>query len=134
MIQSAEEFKRLRESDSPEEYKRASHENAPIPVWMNVLMKYPHLAFWVAHNKTIPLAVLYKLAEHPEERVREMVARKRKIDAHLFDILKDDPSEGVRHALICNTKLSHEQKNRVNTTDSDWLKEMLKARTDIDTR
>lgn len=86
-----------------------------------MLTKFPDLAYWVAHNKKIPIEILYKLALDQDMKVREMVARKRKVDKKLLDILKNDKSESVRYALLCNTKLSIESKNEVNTSDSEWL-------------
>lgn len=125
MIKSAEEFKKLRESESEEEYFRAANDASSVEVWMKILLKFPDLAFWVAHNKTIPLEILYILAEHEDEDIREIVARKRKIDLRIFEILRNDLSQSVRYALLCNTKLANNLKCLVNTEDSDWLKEKL---------
>lgn len=122
MINSAEEFKRLRESEVQEEYYRATTDEASIEVWSDVLKKYPDLAFWVAQNKTIPLEVLYTLADNENVDVRCMVARKRKIDNIIFDKLKADINESVRHALMCNTKIPIEKKQQIKTSDSEWLR------------
>lgn len=70
MIDSAEEFKRLRESEIHEEYHRAATDEASIEVWSEVLKKYPDLAFWVAQNKTIPLEILYTLTDNEYVDVR----------------------------------------------------------------
>ena len=128
MIKSAEEFKRLRESEIQEEYHRAATEKASIEVWNEVLNKYPDLAFWVAQNKTIPLEVLSTLAGNENVDVRCMVARKRKIDDITFEKLKGDIDESVRHALVCNTKLSIEKKQQIKTSDSEWLEKELKEK------
>ena len=93
--------------------------------WKEVLTKYPDLAFWVAQNKTIPLEILYTLSDNENVDVRCMVARKRKIDDIIFNILKEDSNESVRHALICNTKLSIEKKRQIKTSDSEWLEKEL---------
>jgi hypothetical protein len=76
MIRSAEEFRRLRESDNPDEYWRAAHEEAPLDVWLEVIRRWPDMRFWVAHNKTVPLSVLEVLVNDPDEKVRDMVLRK----------------------------------------------------------
>lgn len=128
MINSADEFKRLRESEIQEEYHRAATDEASIKVWNEVLKKYPDLAFWVVQNKTIPLEILYTLTDNENVDVRCMVARKRKIDDIIFDKLKADIDESVRHALICNTKLSIEKKQQINTSDSEWLEKELKEK------
>ena len=128
MINSAEEFKRLRESEIQNEYYRAATDKASIDVWNEVLTKYPDLAFWVAQNKTIPIEVLYTLTDNDNVDVRCMVARKRKIDDTIFEKLKEDIDESVRHALICNTKLSIEKKQQIKTSDSEWLEKELKEK------
>jgi len=58
MIESAEQFKSLRESDDLNEQHRASHEEAPIEVWLDVISKFPDLKEWVVHNKKIQLEIL----------------------------------------------------------------------------
>lgn len=40
-------------------------------------------------------------------------------------MLKNDPDEDVRYALICNTKLALEKKKEINVSDSEWLKSEL---------
>jgi len=77
MIESAAEFVRLRSSDSPEEYHRAAHDSAPEEVWFDVIENHPDMRFWVAQNKTVPLAVLEVLRNDPDERVQWMVRSKR---------------------------------------------------------
>lgn len=106
MIESAEEFKRLRESDIPEEYLRAAHEQASVDVWLDVLNKYPELAFWVAQNKTVPLEILFPLSTHQDARVRDMVARKRTIPESLMLELAKDADFSVRHTLANNGKVT----------------------------
>lgn len=128
MIHSADEFKRLRESEIQDEYHRAATDKASIEVWNEVLKKHPDLAFWVAENKTIPLEILYTLADNENADVRCMVARKRKLDDIIFEKLKEDIDESVRHALICNTKVSIEKKQRIKTSDSEWLEKELKEK------
>jgi hypothetical protein len=128
MINSAEEFKRLRESEIQDEYHRAATDEASIKIWKEVLAKYPDLAFWVVQNKTIPFEILYTLADNEDVDVRCMVARKRKIDDIIFNKLKEDIDETVRHALICNTKLSIEKKQQIKTSDSEWLEKELKEK------
>lgn len=76
MIETPEEFRRLRESENPEEYRRASHDVAPVEVWLEVIRRWPDMRFWVAQNKTVPVSVLEVLADDPDETVRDMVLRK----------------------------------------------------------
>jgi Leucine rich repeat variant len=46
-------------------------------VWYEVIDRFPDMRFWVAHNKTIPLEILERLRTDPDDKVQEMVRRKR---------------------------------------------------------
>jgi hypothetical protein len=108
VITTAEEFVRLRESDQPDEYQRAAHEEAPAEVWQDVISRYPHMRRWVAHNKTVPIEVLEILAKDSDPAVRSTVAMKRKLTAALQWLLAADPDEGVRERLANNAKATRE--------------------------
>jgi hypothetical protein len=58
----------------------------------------------VAHNKTVPLEILQVPARDPDEPVRAAVARKRKLDRVLFELLSNDPEETVRQRIAYNAK------------------------------
>jgi hypothetical protein len=77
VIESAEEFMRLRTSDDPSEYARAAHDEATVETWREVVERFPEMRFWVAQNKTVPLVILEELRSDPDERVRSMVRAKR---------------------------------------------------------
>ena len=104
MIESAEEFVRLRSSEVMDEYWRAAHEEAPIEIWMQVVERFPEYRFWVAQNKTVPLQVLEHLAHDPDTRVRSMVASKRKLSPDLQRLLSKDADASVRKRLAYNAK------------------------------
>jgi hypothetical protein len=104
MIESAEEFVRLRVSEQPEEYGRAAREEAPVSVWLDVIARYPDMREWVAQNKTVPTDVLSVLARDPDPRVRTMIAMKRKLPVELQQLLANDPDEGIRIRLAYNAK------------------------------
>ena len=128
MIQSAEEFIKLRESDVKEEQHRASNDEATLNVWMDVINKYPTFKTWVIHNKTVPLEILELLSHDPEPDVRSAVAGKRKISESIFNLLSTDPDELVRYALMCNTKITSEKLKTIQVDDSEWLVEKLEER------
>ena len=130
MIISAQEFKKLRLSDDHNEQLRASTDSASIDVWSEVIALYPDLKEWVAHNKTIQIEILEILATDNDPRVRCVVARKRKINDKIFDLLKNDVDESVRHALICNTKLNLDKKRDIEVNDSEWLRRELQSKLD----
>lgn len=77
VIDSAEEFVRLRTSDDPAEYDRAARDEASEGTWREVIERFPDMRFWVAQNKTVPLSVLEVLRHDPDENVRHMVTSKR---------------------------------------------------------
>jgi hypothetical protein len=104
MISSAQEFLDLRYSEDPELYHRAAHETAPEEVWTELIEQHPQSRFWVAQNKTVPLAVLRRLASDDDSRVRGMVAMKRKLDEATFRQLASDPDSGVRMSIAQNAK------------------------------
>jgi hypothetical protein len=93
MIISAEEFVRLRTSDLPEDQDKASHDFADFSVWIDVIKDHPELKIWVIHNKTIPIEILHLLSKDEDSNVRSAVARKRKIDDAIFNLLATDPDE-----------------------------------------
>lgn len=66
VLESAEEFIRLRYSEDPDDYYRAAHEQASTEVWLDVIQGYPDARFWVAQNKTVPADVLSVLARDPD--------------------------------------------------------------------
>ena len=104
MIDSAEEFVRLRSSEVMEEYNRAAQDEASIEVWLDVIERFPEYKAWVAHNKTIPLEILGILSDDPDANVRHAVAEKRKLSHPLFTKLANDSDESVRQRITYNAK------------------------------
>jgi hypothetical protein len=76
VIESAEEFVRLRNSEDPEEYGRAAHEAASEDTWHDVIARFPDMRFRVAQNKTVPLNIREELRNDADEQVRSMVRAK----------------------------------------------------------
>ncbi|MFG0216855.1 hypothetical protein ACFU8X_27755 [Brevibacillus porteri] len=107
MITSAEEFVRLRTSKDPDEYLRAAWEEA---------------SFWVAHNKTVPIEILKLLANHPEERVRSMVASKNKLPEDLQIKLASDPDFSVRQRIAYNKKVTFKALQTLSQDKDDELR------------
>nr|BFF03464.1 hypothetical protein GCM10020241_51390 [Streptoalloteichus tenebrarius] len=108
MIQSPEEFVRLRTSSSPDEYRRASQEHAPLEVWLEVVRNYPEMREWVARNKTVPLEILASLASDPDPRVRHAVAMKRGLSSEILNKLSNDEDASVRLQVALHPKAPKE--------------------------
>lgn len=104
MIYSAEEFIRLRQSEDPDEHRRASSDEASLGVWQSVVERFPEMRSWVAHNKTVPLEILERLAVDVDAGVRATVASKRKLSSALQALLRMDADASVRERLACNAK------------------------------
>lgn len=129
MILSPEEFIKLRKSSDAEKYDLAAKEEAPLEVWKELIKKHPEMKKWVIHNKTIPLEILDLLSKDKNPEIRADVARKRKIlETPIFERLTQDEDEGVRFALLSNTKLTLESLKMINSSSSDWFKEAYKKR------
>jgi hypothetical protein len=127
-IESAEEFRRLRLSEDPEEYGRAAHEEAPIGVRREVCDKWPELRVWVAHNKTVPIDILRALSTDKDPEVRYMVARKRKLPVDIQMRMGKDPDAGVRGALAYNAKLHNTVKAVLSDDEEQFVREAAASR------
>ncbi|MBD3922932.1 HEAT repeat domain-containing protein [Paenibacillus sp. PR3] len=128
MITSADEFYHLRTSEKQEEYLRAAWDEATIEVWHEVLAKYPDMSFWVAHNKTVPLEVLRALCDHPEWRVRSIIASKNKISEDIQMILVKDNESLVRSSLARNKKATLKILQMLINDEDEEIREIVKKR------
>lgn len=128
MILSAEEFARLRSSEDEADYGRASSEEAPIEVWFSVVERFPDLREWVAHNKTVPLAVLARLANDPSAKVRATVAGKRKLTRELQEHLAKDADPSVRHRLAWNAKCPLDVLHLLASDTESFVREAAEGR------
>ncbi|MCF1750471.1 hypothetical protein [Mariniradius sediminis] len=130
MINSADEFVQLRQSEDINEQRRASNDSADIGVWHEIIQRFPDFKLWVVHNKTIPIEILTLLAKDKDPKIRIEVARKRKISDEIFSFLSEDEDENIRYSLMCNSKLSLDKKQTIKVDDSTWLtaklEEMIK--------
>ena len=118
MIESAQEFIRLRTSEHPDDYLRAAHDEAPDTVWRELVADHPEMRQWVAHNKTVPVTILELLHTDSSADVRCTVARKRSLPERLQQALATDFDASVRHALACNAKVTHAVLQKL-ATDSE---------------
>ena len=120
MIASPEEFVSLRESESPSDQTRASHDEASLEVWLGVIAAYPEMRQWVAHNKTVPVTVLQTLASDPDPAVRWVVAGKRKLDPAVLRMLADDEDDSVR-ARVARHRRTEAEVLGALSHDESWV-------------
>jgi len=105
MIDSADEFRRLRTSEDHQEQRRAALEPTTEEIWIEVIERFPEMREWVAINKTVPVSILRVLATDADARVRSTVATKRKLNRELFELLARDPDDSVRDRVAWNPKV-----------------------------
>lgn len=104
VIESADEFVRLRTSNNPAEYHRAAHEESAEHTWIDVIERYPDMRSWVAHNKTVPLSILEILRHDADEQVRRTVTDKRSWErAH--------PDDTTRPHGLMNTRTAKRRRD-----------------------
>lgn len=127
MIETAEEFVRLRTSRVMAEYHRAAHEPADPAVWLEVIARFPDMKSWVVHNKTIPIEILRLLADDEDPSVRRDVLRKNKvlgrnkIDRALVEKFARDPDEEVRADVAKNPHTPRDIIERLAEDPSSWV-------------
>ena len=92
----ADDWVRLRRSESAEEQERAAWMEMPDEAWDAVLTRHPDMAEWVAHAKRSPQNVVARLACHPDWRVRANVAAQRRLEPAIRAELAEDADEIVR--------------------------------------
>lgn len=129
MIETAEEFVRLRASQDPGEHQRAANEEASIEVWRAVIAGWPEMREWVALNKTVPIEILEVLARDGDPKVRMTVAMKRKLTPALFELLAADPDAGVRTRIAYNENAPSEVLEGLTRDPSSVVSDAAKRRT-----
>lgn len=102
MINSAEEFVRLRSSEDPNEYRRSVTDIASEEVWFDVISRFPEMREWVALNKTLPESILWNLVRDRSPEVRFMVANRRQLTQDMLAELAKDSDETVRSRVCWN--------------------------------
>ena len=108
MIESVDEFIKLRLSESKEEYDRSTSEDASLETWHELISNHPEMREWVAQNKTVPVEILELLCSDQNVQVRCVVATKRKLSKELQLKLAQDSDESVRNRLVYNAKACKE--------------------------
>lgn len=127
-INSADEFLRLRFSDDPADYRRAADEEAPLPVWREIVAGHPEARFWVAQNKTVPLEILEILAVDPDARVRHAVAMKRKLTPGMLARLASDGDESIRMRVAMHRNTATETLESLRNDPWDRVREIVDER------
>jgi len=122
LIETADEFARLRTSGDAREQWHAGTDQAPLEVWREVVARFPDLKIWVVRNKTVPIEMLQALAGDPDRQVRRDVAAKRKLTTALFELLAGDVDEVVRRQVAINRKVPAHVRARLELDPSEFVR------------
>lgn len=102
MINSSDEYMKLRSSYNHADCERSVCDTAEISTWIEIINNYRDSKGWVVQNKTIPIEILRILAADSDAQVRAVVASKRKCDDELLRQLSSDPEPEVRLRVAYN--------------------------------
>jgi len=106
IIDNAEAFERL-VAELPVDVARIkSVAAARQQVWWDVLERYPHLAVWVAGNRSASVEVLAHLAVHGDMQTRLAVASAAGLSEEAMLQLAHDHDDLVRMRVACNPQTS----------------------------
>ncbi|MCB9855550.1 MAG: hypothetical protein H6818_07655 [Phycisphaerales bacterium] len=121
MITSVQQFIELNDSDSPELRRLGRTLGATDEVWNELLRN--HLEYWeaVVLNKSIPIAILDRLAECGNDKVRDLVAMKRKLSLYAMRLLATDADPGVRLTLVRNPKIDIEVLREMLSDEDEYI-------------
>ena len=104
MIESISQFLKMLTSDDEKSQLALRSEEASEIVWWQILESHPEHVRTVSLNKTLPHAILSRLAIHPCANVRADIANRRSLPHELFLMLASDKDESVRARVAWNKK------------------------------
>lgn len=121
-IESAEEFVRLRLSEDPAEYSRSSYDWAEDAVWHDVLDRFPDMARWFVHNKSVPLAILDRLIDAGDPETLRWTMNKRKLSREQFERLARYPDGHIRQSIAGNAKIPQDLLETLQKDPNHWVR------------
>ena len=113
---------RLRNSEEPEEYNRSAYDWAEDAVWHEVLDRFPEMARWVVHNKSVPHTILDRLIETGDRETRRWITSKRKLTPAQMKRLAQDPDWSVREGIADHPKILEELLLRLLRDSDHWVR------------
>lgn len=120
MINSAQEFIFLCNSQQPSDITRSLREDASLEVWRDLVINFRTYEIDVAQNEKIPDEIISILIDQGNEVVRAILAEKRRLPVNFYYLLFKDPSSLVRKKIAANRKTPiHIVKNLVHDIDDD---------------
>ncbi|MFI1925307.1 MULTISPECIES: hypothetical protein [unclassified Streptomyces] len=102
MIESAEEFVRLRSSGDSADLLRTKREDAPLDVWLDLVNHHPDMRFWVTFNRHVPSDVLRLLVRDDDWRVRANIASRKGVPEDILETLSHDDHDAVVSSAAAN--------------------------------
>jgi hypothetical protein len=128
MINSAEDFVRLRTSNNMDEYLQAAWDEAPLEVWIEVIEKYPDMREWVAHNKSIAIKIMEILSDDEDDREKFTIASKNRLPEFLQLKLAKDPDSSVRNRIAFNKKATLKSLEVLLNDEDEEIRVQVKKR------
>ncbi|WP_149030664.1 hypothetical protein [Kitasatospora sp. MBT66] len=132
MIESADEFVRLRLGGDGADYQRIKRDEAPLEVWLEIARDYPDMRFWVAFNRTVPAEVLRLLGQDDDWRVRARIASRRDAPRDVLEILSSDTHDAVASSVAGNPETPDDALARL--TGHHWGQVRDKAAQQLEVR
>jgi hypothetical protein len=114
MIESAEEFVRLRMSGDSADFRRIKQEDAPLDVWLDLVRDHPDMRFWVTFNRHVPPEVLRLLVDDDDWRVRANIASRKGVPQDILDTLSRDDHDAVLSSTASNPGTSTDALTRLS--------------------
>ena len=121
-IGTPDEFVRLRLSEDPDEYMRAAYSWAEDATWHEVLDRYPEMAVWVVHNKSVPHSILDRIIEGGYSEAKDLVTSKRKLTPAQIETLVHDPSYRIRAGIARHPKISESLLVLLQKDPNHWVR------------
>lgn len=128
MIDSAEQYLRLRTSPVPEDYRRATRDRVPLAVWYFMALRHPWVRAWIALNQYVPPVMLALLAADEDWRVRAVVATRPNLTWGILERLARDASPDVRLRVARNPDTPRHVLISLLDDDVDQVRHTAKAR------
>jgi len=133
-IDHAEAFARL-VAELPVDVARIKSVVAARPqVWWDVIERYPHLAVWVAGNRSASVDVLAHLAVHGNMQTRLAVASASALSEDAMLQLAHDHDDLVRLRVACNPHATRNALNALLADPCTVVRKHAQARLENDTR
>ncbi|MEO7329301.1 MAG: hypothetical protein ABI193_12025, partial [Minicystis sp.] len=128
VIVSTEEFVRLYESSDPKERWMARYDVVSDDVCLDVINRYPDLAFGVACNQTLSPSILRVLAHDSDSRARTVAANREQVEPAVLEMLARDSEVAVRIGVVSNAATPEAALIKLSNDPDDYVRSLAITR------